>query len=58
MIYLADLTYLSWTYSDRLGVQSNIISDVILIAFPLYLLALGAYKTLESWCDREKTSIE
>jgi hypothetical protein len=54
MIYLADLTYLSWTYSDTLGVQSNIVSDAILIAFPFYLLCFGAYKTFEGWRVREK----
>jgi phosphatidylcholine synthase len=54
MIYLADLTYLSWTYSETLGVQSNIVSDAILIAFPFYLLCLGAYKTFENWREREK----
>jgi phosphatidylcholine synthase len=54
MIYLADLTYLSWTYSKTLGVQSNIVSDAILIAFPVYLLFFGIYKTVETRRDREK----
>lgn len=45
VIYLGNLTYLSWNYSKTLGVQSNIISDIILIAFPLYLLIFGIYKT-------------
>ncbi|KGA17218.1 hypothetical protein GM50_12295 [freshwater metagenome] len=54
MIYLADLTYLAWTYSDTMGVQSNIVSDAILIAFPFYLLCFGAYKTFEGWREREK----
>jgi hypothetical protein len=49
MIYLAALTHLSWNYSKTLGVQSNIISDAILIAFPTYLLFFGGYKTLEVW---------
>jgi phosphatidylcholine synthase len=54
MIYLGALTYLSWTYSKTLGVQSNIVADIILIAFPLYLLIFGGFKTFESWRDREK----
>jgi hypothetical protein len=58
MIYLAALTYLSWNYSKTLGVQSNIIADVILIAFPTYLLFFGIYKTVESWRDREKRRSE
>jgi hypothetical protein len=53
MIYLGALTYLSWTYSKTLGVQSNVFTDIILILFPLYLLVFGGFKTFESWRDRE-----
>lgn len=49
IIYLGNLTYLSWNYSKTLGVQSNIVSEIILIAFPLYLLGFGIYKT---WITR------
>ncbi len=48
VLYLGNLTYLSWNYSKTLGVQSNIISDIILIAFPVYLLIFGIYKTWSS----------
>lgn len=44
-IYLANLTYLSWHYSNTLGVQTNIVSDIILVAFPIYLFVFGIYKT-------------
>ncbi|CAB4642242.1 unannotated protein [freshwater metagenome] len=49
VIYLGNLTYLSWNYSETLGVQSNIVSEIILIAFPVYLLGFGIYKT---WSTR------
>jgi phosphatidylcholine synthase len=49
MIYLGNLTYLSWNYSKILGVQSNIVSDIILVAFPAYIFIFGAYKT---WLGR------
>jgi hypothetical protein len=52
MIYLGALTYLSWTYSKTLGVQSNIVADILLIAFPLYLLIFGGFKTFESWKEK------
>jgi hypothetical protein len=48
MIYLGNLTYLSWNYSNTLGVQSNIVSDIILMAFPAYIFIFGAYKTWSS----------
>jgi phosphatidylcholine synthase len=51
MIYLVNLTYLSWNYSNTLGVQSNIVSDIILVAFPIYIFAFGAYKT---WWSKRK----
>lgn len=53
VIYLGNLTYLSWNYSKTLGVQSNIISDIILIAFPIYLLIFGIYKTWNSRLVRQ-----
>jgi phosphatidylcholine synthase len=49
VIYLGNLTYLSWSYSETLGVQSNIVSEIILIAFPVYLLGFGICKT---WSTR------
>lgn len=48
MIYLGNLTYLSWNYSNTLGVQTNIVSDIILVAFPVYIFIFGAYKTWSS----------
>jgi phosphatidylcholine synthase len=50
IIYLGNLTYLSWNYSKTLGVQSNLVSEIILIAFPVYLLGFGIYKT---WITRQ-----
>ena len=45
MLYLATLTYLSWTYSNTSGVQDNLFTDSTLVAFPAYLLVFGIYKT-------------
>ncbi|MFM9150667.1 MAG: CDP-alcohol phosphatidyltransferase family protein [Candidatus Planktophila sp.] len=53
VLYLGNLTYLSWNYSKALGVQSNILSDIILIAFPIYLFAFGIYKTWSSRLVRQ-----
>jgi phosphatidylcholine synthase len=51
MIYLGNLTYLSWNYSNALGVQRNIVSDIILVAFPIYIFLFGAYKT---WWSKKR----
>jgi phosphatidylcholine synthase len=49
--YLGNLTYLSWNYSNTLGVQSNIVSDIILVGFPVYIFIFGAYKT---WLGKKR----
>ena len=51
MVYLGNLTYLSWNYSNTLGVQSNLVSDIILVAFPAYIFIFGAYKT---WLGKKR----
>ena len=51
MIYLGNLTYLSWTYSEVTGVHENLYSRIILIAFPVYLLFFGIYKT---WFSKKR----
>ena len=51
MIYLGNLTYLAWNYSNTLGVQRNIVSDIILVAFPAYIFIFGAYKT---WLGKKR----
>jgi phosphatidylcholine synthase len=51
VIYLGNLTYLSWTYSKVTGVQSNLVSEIILVAFPAYLLLFGIYKT---WFSKKR----
>jgi phosphatidylcholine synthase len=50
-LYLGNLTYLSWNYSNTLGVQSNIVSDIILVGFPVYIFIFGAYKT---WLGKKR----
>jgi lipopolysaccharide export LptBFGC system permease protein LptF len=51
MIYLGTLTYLSWTFSKTTGVQDNLFTDIMLIAFPVYLLLFGIYKT---WWSKKR----
>jgi lipopolysaccharide export LptBFGC system permease protein LptF len=51
VIYLGTLTYLSWTYSKITGVQDNLFTDIMLIAFPVYLLLFGIYKT---WWSKKR----
>ena len=45
VIYLADLTFLSWQYSDKTGSHPSIIEKYILLGFPLYIAGLSIWRT-------------
>ena len=45
VIYLADLTILSWQYSDKSGSHPSIIEKYILLGFPLYIAGLSIWRT-------------
>lgn len=44
-IYLIDLTYLSWNFSDIGGAKINAAQEVFLIAFPFYIGVLSIWRT-------------
>jgi phosphatidylcholine synthase len=45
MLYLIDLTFLSWNFSDLGGQKINIEQEVFLIAFPIYVAILSIWRT-------------
>lgn len=45
IIYLINLTYLSWMFSNKLGSNPNGIEIVILLGFPAYIAGLSIYRT-------------
>ena len=45
VIYLVDLTVLSWKYNDVTGVNANNFEAAILIAFPVYIFFLSIWRT-------------
>ena len=44
-VYLINLTWLSWQYSDISGSQPNLLESVILLGFPPYVTALSIWRT-------------
>jgi phosphatidylcholine synthase len=44
-IYTLTLFVLSWNYSNENGVQSSMISDIVMIAFPIYIGAISLVRT-------------
>ena len=45
IIYLIDLTVLSWQYSDINGVNANKLETAILVAFPIYIFFISVWRT-------------
>ena len=45
VIYLFDLTSLSWAYSDKSGSHPNTLEVIILLGFPAYIAVLSIYRT-------------
>jgi phosphatidylcholine synthase len=45
IIYLVDLSVLSWQYSDTTGSHPNTLEKFILLGFPLYIFGLSIWRT-------------
>ncbi|CAN2178112.1 PssA Phosphatidylserine synthase [Candidatus Nanopelagicaceae bacterium] len=45
VLYTLTLLILSWTYSNQDGVQSSLVADIVMIAFPLYIGAISLIRT-------------
>ena len=45
IVYLVDLTILSWQYSDSTGSHPTLVEKFILLGFPLYIAAISTWRT-------------
>lgn len=55
VIYLVNLTVLSWGYSDQYGSNPNLLQKIILLGFPVYLAILSIWRT---WFSGKPSTIE
>lgn len=55
VIYLINLTALSWSYSDQNGSNPSLLQETILLGFPVYLAILSVWRT---WFSGKPTTIE
>jgi phosphatidylcholine synthase len=44
-LYLIDLTYLSWNFSELSGAKINQVQEIFLVAFPIYIGVLSIWRT-------------
>jgi phosphatidylcholine synthase len=45
VLYIGNLFYLSWSYSNTTGVHQVLISEVLMSIFPLYIAAISIWRT-------------
>jgi phosphatidylcholine synthase len=45
IIYTLTLLILSWNYSNTEGVQSSLVADIVMVAFPVYIAAISLVRT-------------
>lgn len=44
-LYIANLFYLSWSYSNETGVHHHLISEILMSVFPIYIAAISIWRT-------------
>ena len=54
ILYIGNLFYLSWSYSNETGIHHQVISEVLMSVFPLYIAAISIWRTMKN--DVEVTS--
>jgi phosphatidylcholine synthase len=47
-LYIATLFYLSWSYSNVSGIKDSMVSEMIMILFPIYIAAISLWRTMQS----------
>jgi phosphatidylcholine synthase len=47
-LYIATLFYLSWSYSNASGIKDSMVSEMIMILFPIYIAVISLWRTMQS----------
>jgi phosphatidylcholine synthase len=48
ILYIGNLFYLSWSYSNETGIHHQVISEVLMSIFPLYIAVISIWRTMKS----------
>jgi phosphatidylcholine synthase len=54
VLFIANLFYLSWSYSNQTGIHHQLISEILMSAFPLYIAAISIWRTMQPEPEEEK----
>lgn len=48
VLYIGNLFYLSWSYSNETGIDHQIASEILMSVFPLYIAVISFWRTFKS----------
>jgi phosphatidylcholine synthase len=48
ILYIGNLFYLSWSYSNETGIHHQVISEALMSVFPLYIAAISIWRTMKN----------
>lgn len=51
VLYIGNLFYLSWSYSNETGIHHQIASEILMSVFPLYIAVISLWRTFKSELD-------
>ncbi len=46
-LYIANLFYLSWSYSNETGIHHQLASEILMTIFPLYVATISIWRTVQ-----------
>lgn len=46
-LYIANLFYLSWSYSNETGIHHQLASEILMTIFPLYVAVISIWRTVQ-----------
>lgn len=52
-LYIANLFYLSWSYSNETGIHHQSLSELLMTIFPIYIMAISVWRTMRSDVETE-----
>jgi phosphatidylcholine synthase len=53
VLYVGNLFYLSWSYSNVTGIHHNQISELLMAIFPAYIAAISIWRTSKPDAESE-----
>jgi phosphatidylcholine synthase len=48
VLYIGNLFYLSWSYSNETGIHHQIVSEILMSVFPIYIAVISLWRTFKS----------